>query len=619
MAVSPTYPGVYIEELPSGAHTITGVATSITAFLGRTRSGPANTGITLTSFGDYEQLFGGLDPDYPVSYAVSDFFAAGGAQAVVVRIFKDAGAAAAAGIARAVEEGGGADAAAVARVATDAAAAIDADASASDSEKAAAAAVARAATDAAGANGATPDTVKEAVATAAAAVTDTSTASWSADGDALALRAAGPGTWGDDLRITIDRDHITDEVGRRYGLQSGAPLFNINVYSDPALVDGDRPRAPPAERIQNVSLFAGAGERRLDRVLAKASNLIVSNVDEFIAAEADAGADGVPIATDRLGTALVFAGGADSDALDDAAYLGSEADKTGLHGLDDVDLINLICVPPDLRGGTTTPAVHSTVLTYAVARRAVLIVDPPAEWNNRVRLLSDPGGLLGDEVNLTGEDARNAFLYYPRVTKADPLLGGAQDTFPACGTIAGLMARTDAERGVWVASAGQDASLGAAMPEVPLTDRENGILNPLAINCIRQRPLAGTVLWGARTLRGADQLGDEYKYLPVRRTALFIEESLYRGTQWVVFKPNDEPLWALIRLNVGAFMHDLFAKGAFQGSKPQDAYFVRCDQNTTSQNDIDRGVVNIVVGFAPLKPAEFVIVALQQITGNLQT
>jgi phage tail sheath protein FI len=619
MAVSPTYPGVYIEELPSGAHTIAGVATSITAFLGRTRSGPANAGVTLTSFGDYEQVFGGLDPDYPVSYAVADFFAAGGGQAVVVRIFKDAGAATAARIARAVRDGGGADAAAVARTATDAAAAIDGDASASAAERAAADAVARAATDAAGAAGATPDSVEQAVTTAAAAVTDTSTAGWRADAGALALRAAGPGTWGDDLRIAIDRDGITDEVGERYGLRSGRPLFNLSVYLDPALADGDRPRGAPAERIQNVSLFAGAGERRLDRVLARASNLVVSGVTDFIAAEDDAGADGVPVAGDRLGTALAFRGGADSDTLDDAAYLGSEAGKTGLHGLDDVDLINLICVPPDTRGGTTSAAVHSAVLTYAVARRAVLIVDPPAEWNNRVRLLSDPGGLLGDGVNLTGTDARNAFLYYPRVTKADPLLGGAQDTFPACGTIAGLMARTDAERGVWVAPAGQDASLGAATPEVALTDRENGVLNPLAINCIRQRPLAGTVLWGARTLRGADQLGDEYKYLPVRRTALFIEESLYRGTQWVVFKPNDEPLWALVRLNVGAFMHDLFAKGAFQGGKPQDAYFVRCDQNTTSQNDIDRGVVNIVVGFAPLKPAEFVIVALQQITGNLQT
>ncbi|EEF93729.1 hypothetical protein CATMIT_01637 [Catenibacterium mitsuokai DSM 15897] len=152
---------------------------------------------------------------------------------------------------------------------------------------------------------------------------------------------------------------------------------------------------------------------------------------------------------------------------------------------------------------------------------------------------------------------------------------------------------------------------------VPLTDAENGELNQLGINCLRAMPVSGRVVWGSRTLRGADQLADEYKYIPVRRTALFIEESLFRGLKWVVFEPNDEPLWAQIRLNVGAFMHNLFRQGAFQGSSPRDAYFVRCDKDTTTQNDIDLGVVNVVVGFAPLKPAEFVVLRLQQIAGQI--
>ena len=151
-----------------------------------------------------------------------------------------------------------------------------------------------------------------------------------------------------------------------------------------------------------------------------------------------------------------------------------------------------------------------------------------------------------------------------------------------------------------------------------LTDDENGMLNPLGINCLRSFPIIGRIVWGSRTLRGADQLADEYKYVPVRRLALFIEESLFRGTQWVVFEPNDEPLWAQIRLNVGAFMNNLFRKGAFQGTTPQKAYFVKCDSDTTTQNDIDLGIVNIVVGFAPLKPAEFVIIKLQQIAGELE-
>jgi uncharacterized protein len=154
---------------------------------------------------------------------------------------------------------------------------------------------------------------------------------------------------------------------------------------------------------------------------------------------------------------------------------------------------------------------------------------------------------------------------------------------------------------------------------VGMTDDENGLLNPLGINCLRSFPVFGRVVWGARTMRGADQMADEYKYVPVRRLALYIEESLYRGTQWVVFEPNDEPLWAQIRLNIGAFMQDLFRQGAFQGDTPAKAYFVKCDAQTTTQFDIDRGIVNIIVGFAPLKPAEFVVIKIQQIAGQTET
>ena len=153
---------------------------------------------------------------------------------------------------------------------------------------------------------------------------------------------------------------------------------------------------------------------------------------------------------------------------------------------------------------------------------------------------------------------------------------------------------------------------------VPLTDDEQGSLNPKAVNCIRNFPVFGSVVWGARTLRGDDQLADDWKYLPVRRTALFIEESLYRGTKWVVFEPNDEPLWASIRLSIGAFMHDLFRQGAFQGATPRDAYFVKCDHDTTTQNDINLGRVNIAVGFAPLKPAEFVVITIEQMAGQVE-
>jgi hypothetical protein len=217
-------------------------------------------------------------------------------------------------------------------------------------------------------------------------------------------------------------------------------------------------------------------------------------------------------------------------------------------------------------------------------------------------------------LGLTGTDARNAALYFPRIKQSDPTADGRVGTFPASGAVAGVIARTDASRGVWKAPAGLDAGLaGTADLAVRLTDAENGQLNPVGVNCLRSFPVTGRVVWGARTLRGGDILADEYKYLSVRRLALYIEESLFRGTQWVVFQPNDEPLWAQIRLNVGAFMQNLFRQGAFQGTSPRDAYFVKCDAETTTPNDVNLGRVNVAVGFAAVRPAEYVILQIQQI------
>src|SRR5213076_1291245 len=189
----------------------------------------------------------------------------------------------------------------------------------------------------------------------------------------------------------------------------------------------------------------------------------------------------------------------------------------------------------------------------------------------------------------------------------------------AAGAVAGLFARTDNTRGVWKAPAGTEADLrGVIGLEKLFSDSENGTLNPHAINTLRVFP-NGIVNWGARTMDGDDSFPSEYKYIPIRRLALFIEESLYRGLKWVVFEPNDEPLWAQIRLNVGAFMQQLFRQGAFQGQVPKDAYFVKCDSSTTTQNDRNLGIVNIIVGFAPLKPAEFVVIKLQQMAGQIET
>jgi hypothetical protein len=243
----------------------------------------------------------------------------------------------------------------------------------------------------------------------------------------------------------------------------------------------------------------------------------------------------------------------------------------------------------------------------------MLLVDSPADWTTK----DDAKAGITAGVGTT---SKNGALYFPRLRQRNILRDNQFEYFAPCGAVAGIFARTDTQRGVWKAPAGLDAVLNNVPAlSVDLTDPENGELNPLGVNCLRTMVPAGRIVWGARTLQGDDRLASEWKYVPVRRTALFIEESLYRGTQWVVFEPNDEPLWAQIRLNVGAFMHTLFRQGAFQGQTPKDAYFVKCDKESTTQNDINLGIVNIIVGFAPLKPAEFVIIKLQQMAGQIET
>jgi phage tail sheath protein FI len=279
----------------------------------------------------------------------------------------------------------------------------------------------------------------------------------------------------------------------------------------------------------------------------------------------------------------------------------------GVYLLDRVDLFNLLCVPAE-----TSPSEIARLQAYCQEKRAFLTADAPGGTSSTT-MQNGP-----DQAVLTAP-AVNSALYYPWVKAADSLQENLVRAFPPCGFVAGIYARTDSSRGVWKAPAGTGAGLvGATGVELGLTDRENGTLNSRGINCIRTLETHGTVLWGARTLHGADDRASEWKYIPVRRLALFIEESLYRGTQWVVFEANEEPLWAQIRLNVGAFMHDLFRQGAFQGTSPRDAYFVKCDRETTTQNDVNRGVLNIDVGFAPLRPAEFVVIRIQQSAGQVQ-
>jgi hypothetical protein len=294
--------------------------------------------------------------------------------------------------------------------------------------------------------------------------------------------------------------------------------------------------------------------------------------------------------------------GSDGAAPDAAAY-----DAAYLIIDKEVDLFNLMVLPPD--SSVPMKQIYPNASIFCQQRRAFLLMDPPTTWNTVQKAAADIGnqrlGLVKDY----------SAIYYPRITIDDR--GRSVNVGPT-GAIAGICARIDGTRGVWKAPAGTEADLrGVLGLEYRLSDAENGVTNPRAINTIRIFP-EGIVSWGARTNDGDDNFGSEYKYIPIRRLALYIEESLYRGLRWVVFEPNDEPLWSQIRLNVGSFMHDLFRQGAFQGATPKDAYFVKCDSETTTQSDRNLGKVNIWVGFAPLKPAEFVILYLQQMAGQIQ-
>jgi hypothetical protein len=305
-----------------------------------------------------------------------------------------------------------------------------------------------------------------------------------------------------------------------------------------------------------------------------------------------------------------------------ADLIGKEADFTGLYALGKVDLFNLLSIPDATRSeagnsnkldaNVSPNDIFAAAMEYCQKRRAFLLIDPPPPVNN-VEAAADwkSAGLIVHE--------KDGAAFFPRLRLADPLADFQPRTFAPSGVVAGLFARIDASRGVWKAPAGTEATLtGVLGPVYKLSDAENGALNPLGLNCFRNFPIYGNIAWGARTLVGSDAEGSEWKYIPVRRMALYLEESLFRGTKWVVFEPNDEPLWSQIRLNISAFMQGLFRQGAFQGKTPREAYLVKCDKETTTQADINLGIVNILVGFAPLKPAEFVVIKIQQMAGQIQ-
>src|SRR5215218_7918327 len=526
-----TYPGVYVEEIPSGVRTIAGVSTSDTAFIDFFPRGPMNKAVRVTGMQDFARRFGGDDPSglHPLSeasYAIKQYYLNGGQIAWVVRVA-----------------------------------------------------------------GGQPVPAKRVF-----------PAGGSPASGELELEAADSGEWGNDLDVGID-----------HNARDPATEFNL-VVREVRTVQG-RKRVDSSGDHRNLSMDTTSPRFVKDAI----------NADSDLIRVTDVGAGPRPAATGPDVTSPAIVGDPEPDpspflalgesqdpAASDGTVPDADALTDGLAALDKIapNIFNILCLPSVASLESGASAVLEEAVKFCTDRRAFCIVDVPH-------------GIGADElvgwVDGNVPQSRNAAVYFPRVEVSDPLNENRPREMGASGTLAGVYARTDATRGVWKAPAGTDARLNGVTLVDTLTDLENGGLNPFGINVLRAFPIFGRVAWGARTREGADQQASEWKYVPVRRTALFIEESLFQGLKWVVFEPNDEPLWSQIRLNVGAFMNDLFRRGAFQGTTPREAYFVKCDKDTTTQNDINHGIVNILVGFAPLKPAEFVVIKLQQIAGQIQT
>jgi len=611
MPVTPTYPGVYIEEIPSGVRTIVGVATSVAAFVGSAARGPVDQATVINGFGDFERIFGGLWLPSALGFALRDFFLNGGSQAVVVRVFKpkvDNSGNPIENVARLKLDDVSLEAASPGRWGGNLRCAIDVDVSES---------VATAMglqkkdlfnltiTDVSSPGGSTEKYLNVSTAGGPRRVDkvlngESRLVHWSGDFPSTAPGMAKTVAAHDKAKALADEQKKLADMIKANSSDPGIPAQKTAVETAQTAL---------AAALTDLKDPIGQAEQKLADALKKnpqVPNDIQKAKDDLAKAIAD--------------FAKTVGNG---EPIDKATFTppNGETDKKGIYALEQLfasdGIFNILCIPPYTGTADVDVSLVSDAAAYCEKRRAMLLVDPPSAWRDKTAARTQFTDPNDDKV---GTRSRNAAIFFPRLRQPNPLRGGQMEDFVPCGAVAGVFARTDTQRGVWKAPAGLDASLvGVPQLSVPLTNEENGELNPLGVNCLRAFPAAGRVVWGSRTLRGADQLADEWKYIPVRRLALFIEETLFRGTQWVVFEPNDEPLWAQIRLNVGAFMNGLFRQGAFQGQTPKDAYFVKCDHETNPQADINKGIVNIVVGFAPLKPAEFVIIKIQQMAGQIET
>ena len=665
-------PGVYTQELPSGVKTISGAATSVALFMGPTASGIDGRSTTVFNFGDYERKFGGLSQLSNVSYSVLHFFANGGGQAVVIRVpaagattamnrLKAGGAATESLSLSALSSGpagnkiffeidpfdiGAAPFTGLADITkfnlsifdllTGRAERFGNISTAATSARLASTVVDDPATGS-GLVSLKVVTVNGAAPKPSGTIVD------------IGTLPVTPATFANPVRViltvtpldptgaaapAITLDPVTvfnkDDIVPRTKQELAARLVR-------ALNAGVRADAPTRTALQGLEIDGGMVENgtllrlRLGvaplATLARLNDATVTLVDKPAAAGFDSLVAmymltnksvnasryemSLPYLAEQFTAPTAGANGAAHGQPDSTVFAQA---VTNLELPD--PFFNLLCLPDLVRPSASDPMApqHANAMSiYADAARictlkhAFLLVDTLPN-------VIDATGAEAWKSTVVSFQSNHAAAYFPNIRVDDPLSAGSIRSHPPSGAIAGVIARTDGNVGVWQAPAGTDAFIaGAYGPSVVLSDNEQGLLNPIGLNVIRQFPIFGTVSFGSRTIDGSNALASEWKYIPVRRTASYILRSLSEGLRWAVHQPNGEALWAQLRMNVTAFMQTLFRQGAFKGVSVRDAYFVKCDADTTSADDINNGIVNIVVGFAPLKPAEFVVISLRQI------
>jgi phage tail sheath protein FI len=634
-----SYPGVYVEEVSSGVRPIAAASTSIAAFVGRAEKGPVGEAVKIFNFTDYQTRYGGFVPGSFLSHAIFQFFNNGGTQCYVVRVTGANPATANIVIAdRALNPQTSLTLSAASPGVWGNGLAVAIADGTNDPDNEFKLSVHReeelAPLETFDNLSMTPNAANfvEAVTKTAkyirvaANLKNTNAQPGTSLGNKPPLSLEGTGR--NSLRININGD------GYQEVILEGAPMnsaANIAAAIQTAVRKLKKLRASTKQdafnnftcQVSNGVLLLTSGETGLSSAVhvAPASSRSRDAAGLLGLGQLNGGREILGSATTRprnnpqgtppdnyyrigdsalpsLGVISVQAGSDGDQISTDQPYIDA------LHALDDKEDASLLAVP-----GMGSPTLIGDAMSYCANRSLsdCFFIGEMSQDDDPV----EDAKTFRDAITV-----RNSYgaIYAPWVRMLDPTGKSAEPILvPPSGYVAGLYAKTDAQRGVWKVPAGTGVALaGGVGLAVNLTDVQQGNLNPININVIRQFAASGIVIWGARTLTS----DPEWTYIPVRRMAIFLRVSIYRGIQWAVFEPNDEDLWSSLRLNIGSFMMNLFRQGAFQGATPAQAFFVKCDNETTTQAEIDAGIVNVLIGFAPLRPAEFVVVKISQKVGQ---